>query len=99
MAKDVRTSSRVLDGTAAHMLFEWDEEKSRQTFTRRQFDFAFAARVFADSHRLERIDRRRDYGEERWQTIGEIEGKNLSRCLHATWNCNSDYLGEKSSPQ
>jgi uncharacterized protein len=57
------------------MLFEWDEEKSRQTFARRQFDFAFPARVFADSLRLERIDRRRDYGEERRQTIGEIEGK------------------------
>ena len=53
------------------MLFEWDEEKSRQTFARRQFDFAFAARVFSDPLR----DRRRDYGEERRQTIGEIEGK------------------------
>jgi hypothetical protein len=31
--------------------------------------------VFADERRLERVDRRRDYQEERRQTIGEIAGK------------------------
>ncbi|HEY1615217.1 MAG TPA: BrnT family toxin [Rhizomicrobium sp.] len=75
MAKTVRGPSSALDGNAAHMIFEWDEEKSRTTFDIRQFDFAFAVRVFVDSRRLERIDRRQDYGEERRQTIGEIDGK------------------------
>lgn len=57
------------------MIFEWDDRKSRWTHAERGFDFAHAARVFADPYRLERIDRRRDYGEERHQTIGEVDGK------------------------
>ena len=57
------------------MIFEWDAAKSRQTLERRELDFAYATRVFADPMRLERIDRRHDYGEERRQTIGEIDGK------------------------
>jgi uncharacterized DUF497 family protein len=57
------------------MNFEWDEAKSRQNFERRGFDFAHAARVFDDRRRLERADTRRDYGEERRQTIGAIDDK------------------------
>ena len=57
------------------MIFEWDETKSRLTFSERGFDFAHAALVFSDKRRLERIDRRREYGEERRQTIGEVAGK------------------------
>ena len=57
------------------MIFEWDERKNRLTFAARGFDFAHAARVFADERRLERVDRRHDYGEERRQTIGEVDGR------------------------
>jgi uncharacterized protein len=57
------------------MIFAWDETKSQWTLTERGFDFDYAARVFEDERRLERVDRRRDYGEDRWQTIGEIEGE------------------------
>jgi uncharacterized DUF497 family protein len=76
MANTPRRFIARLDGNAAHMIFEWDEVKSRKTFEHRELDFAYATRVFADSMRLERVDRRRDYdGEERRQTIGEIDGK------------------------
>lgn len=57
------------------MIFEWDESKSQATFAARGFDFAYAVRVFGDPRRLERIDDRKDYGEERRQTIGSIDGK------------------------
>jgi len=57
------------------MIFEWDETKSRLTFQERGFDFAHAALIFADKRRLERLDGRREYGEERRQTIGEVAGK------------------------
>lgn len=57
------------------MIFEWDETKSRRCFAERGFDFAHASLIFADEDRVERMDRRRDYGEERWQTIGEVGGK------------------------
>jgi uncharacterized DUF497 family protein len=57
------------------MIFEWDEAKSQRTLKERGFDFDYAARVFEDERRLERVDRRRDYGEERRQTIGKVERK------------------------
>ena len=57
------------------MDFEWDRAKSDATFDLRGFDFAYSARVFVDEFRLEHEDLRRDYGERRYQTIGEIEGR------------------------
>ena len=57
------------------MQFEWDGVKSDATFERRGFDFAYAAQIFDDPHRIEREDARRDYGEPRWQTLGEIDGR------------------------
>lgn len=55
------------------MQFEWDEEKSEATLALRGFDFAHAALIFDDPCRIEREDVRKDYGEPRWQTIGEID--------------------------
>jgi uncharacterized DUF497 family protein len=57
------------------MQFEWNETKSDATFAARGFDFGYAALVFDDPSRIERLDRRKDYGEPRWQTIGEIDGR------------------------
>lgn len=57
------------------MQFEWDEAKSDATLERRGFDFAYAALLFDDPWRIEREDARQDYGEPRWHTIGEIEGR------------------------
>ena len=57
------------------MQIEWDEAKSEATFVQRGFDFAYAALVFGDPWRIERQDARKDYGEPRWQTMGEIEGR------------------------
>jgi uncharacterized protein len=57
------------------MKFEWDEAKSDATFEQRGFDFAYAAMLFDDRHRIEREDVRQNYDEPRWQTIGEIEGR------------------------
>jgi uncharacterized protein len=54
--------------------FEWDEAKSRKTFEKRGFGFEYAARLFEGTV-LEREDRRRDYGEGRTVSVGEIEGE------------------------
>lgn len=56
------------------MDFEWDSAKSEATLRSRGFDFRFASYVFFDPFRIEREDLRRDYGERRHQTIGEIDG-------------------------
>jgi uncharacterized protein len=53
------------------MLFEWDEAKSRRTFNDRGFGFDYAARIFLGPT-LEKQDERRDYGEVRVQSIGQV---------------------------
>ena len=52
--------------------FEWDPEKSAGNLRKHGLSFEEALRVFADPRALEEIDDR--YEEERWKTIGRIEG-------------------------
>ncbi|WP_216089007.1 BrnT family toxin [Aequoribacter fuscus] len=57
------------------MEFQWDKRKSDKCFIERGFDFAYAAYVFADSDRIVQKDERFNYGEERYEVIGCIEGR------------------------
>ena len=57
------------------MLFEWDNRKAAQNDAKHGVPFEYAVRVFLDPHRLDSEDTRRDYGEERWLTLGRIEGR------------------------
>ncbi len=57
------------------MLFEWDERKAAQNVTKHGVPFEYAVRVFLDPRRLDRLDARRDYSEERRLTLGRIEGR------------------------
>ncbi|WP_028874761.1 BrnT family toxin [Tepidiphilus margaritifer] len=57
------------------MDFEWDEAKSEACFLERGFDFAYATRAFFDPNRLIQADTRYNYGEERYQLMGKIEGR------------------------
>ncbi len=52
------------------MEFEWDETKNMLNKQNHNIDFADAIHVFIDEKRVYREDTRRDYGEERFQTIG-----------------------------
>jgi uncharacterized DUF497 family protein len=54
--------------------FEFDPAKSAKNERERGLPFAAAARLF-DSPRLEWEDKRVDYGEVRYNTLGEIEGR------------------------
>ncbi len=56
------------------MLFEWDDRKAARNVAKHGVPFEYAARVFLDPHRLESEDNR-DYGEQRWLTLGKIEGR------------------------
>ncbi len=49
--------------------FEWDEEKARSNKLKHGIDFEDAKRVFADPCRVNERDDR-EYGEERWKTVG-----------------------------
>jgi uncharacterized DUF497 family protein len=53
--------------------FEWDDAKNRSNVAKHRIHFETAVLVFEDPHALVRLDRVVD-GEERWQTIGMIEG-------------------------
>lgn len=52
------------------MQFEWDERKSQANIKRRGLSFRRAVPVFEDADRIETVDHRQDYGEERLTTIG-----------------------------
>ncbi len=53
--------------------FEWDERKSTQTLLARGFDFNLARKVFSPLYFEEQV-RRANYGEPRYQVIGEVDG-------------------------
>lgn len=56
------------------MRFEWDEAKRRANLRRHGFDFLDAEKVFArETARF--VDRRFDYGETRFLTIGMLNGR------------------------
>lgn len=57
------------------MEFEWDGTKSNGCFAERGFDFAHVIRAFADPNRIVREDHRWDYGERRYQLLGEVDGR------------------------
>lgn len=52
--------------------FEWDEEKSDRCRSERGFSFYFAVKVFKSDTYAEWEDRRREYGEPRFVSIGEV---------------------------
>jgi uncharacterized protein len=52
--------------------FEWDEAKAQLNTEKHGVSFFTAAAIFRNE-RLERIDDREDYGEERWIALGRVE--------------------------
>lgn len=56
------------------MKFEWDEAKRQATFAARGLDFADAENVFA-GFCVTIEDVRKDYGEARHITFGELDGR------------------------
>jgi uncharacterized protein len=57
------------------MLFEWDDRKAAHNVAKHGVPFEYAVRVFLDPRRLDSEDARHDYSEERWLTLGKIEGR------------------------
>jgi uncharacterized DUF497 family protein len=55
--------------------FEWDELKSEACFIKRGFDFAYVIRAFLDPQKVIFQDERFNYGERRYQLLGDIGGR------------------------
>jgi len=53
-------------------MFEWDENKNSGNKEKHSIDFNYAKKIFEDENRIKYRDTRKDYGEERWITIGAI---------------------------
>lgn len=54
------------------MRFTWHEQKRQRTLNQRQLDFAYAEQIFAGpTFTFE--DDRKDYGEQRWVTLGLLQ--------------------------
>lgn len=56
------------------MQFEWDEEKERINISKHGIDFSTAALVFGDNDRIEKYDDLHSAEEDRYITIGSING-------------------------
>ncbi len=63
--------------------FEWDSAKAAANIKKHGVSFEIAQRVFADPHHLSDLDRIVN-GEERWQTIGVVDGIAMLLVAH-TW--------------
>jgi uncharacterized DUF497 family protein len=55
--------------------FEWDPAKAASNLAKHGVPFAYATRVFLDPARLDHVDTRQPYGEERRVTMGTIEDR------------------------
>lgn len=69
------------------MRFEWDENKNKKNIEKHGIDFNDALTIFDDDDRLEAVDIRNNYGEERLQVIGESKPGLLM--VAYTWRNNS----------
>ena len=58
--------------------FEWDDKKAASNLAKHGVSFPLAARIFYDPERLERYDNRKDYGEDRFVTIGLVGNMELA---------------------
>jgi uncharacterized protein len=57
--------------------FEWDDVKAASNLAAHGVSFEAARRVFDDPFAIEYLDDREDYGEERFNIIGIVEGRVL----------------------
>jgi uncharacterized DUF497 family protein len=54
--------------------FVWDEKKAASNLRKHGIEFEVAVRVFRATVQAEWIDDREDYGEERWNVLGFVDG-------------------------
>jgi len=50
--------------------FEWDEIKNKSNLDKHGVDFIQAKQVFEDENKIETLDNRKDYGEQRFKIVG-----------------------------
>ena len=71
--------------------FEWDPNKARSNLKKHGVSFQTATQAFSDPFVVRLYDRTID-GEERWRTIGIVEGHLMLLVVHTTKDDNGDEL-------
>lgn len=69
--------------------FEWDPDKAARNLEKHHVSFEIAVRAFADPFALTEQDRI-EGGEQRWQTLGAVEGYCLLLLAHTIWDEDED---------
>ncbi|MBO1112116.1 BrnT family toxin [Bordetella petrii] len=69
--------------------FEWDAAKAGANLRKHGVSFEVAMRVFADPLALTGLDRV-ERGEQRWQTLGMVDGYLLLLVAHTVLELNAD---------
>ncbi|MDR3297249.1 MAG: BrnT family toxin [Prevotellaceae bacterium] len=64
------------------MDFEWDEHKREANIIKHGIDFFEITAVFEDEYLLTLEDKRKDYGEKRYRTIGMVGDELLIAVIH-----------------
>jgi uncharacterized DUF497 family protein len=57
--------------------FVWDGKKAASNLRKHGIEFEFATRVFKDPAQFEWPEDRTEYGEERWNVVGLVEGEEI----------------------
>lgn len=65
--------------------FTWDPEKARRNLLKHGIAFEDAVRVFLDRHHVSEIESYVE-GEERWRTIGMMNGEIVVLVIHTTFD-------------
>ena len=63
------------------MRFDWDEDKNRSNLTKHKVSFETATAVFDDPQLVSLFDREVD-GEERWHSLGLLDGMIIVLVVH-----------------
>jgi uncharacterized DUF497 family protein len=61
----------------ADSTFEWDDAKAADNYRNHGVTFDQAKRAFADPFAVERLDDRENYGEDRFNILGMVDGRLL----------------------
>ena len=71
------------------MIFEWNEDKNKVNQRKHGIDFDTAKLVFNDPLQISIQDRHKQ-GEERWQTMGNVEGVMILLVAHTIADTKDD---------
>ena len=79
------------------MTFEWDEAKNQANVRKHGVDFKTAKRIF-EGLVVTRVDQRKDYGEDRYITIGRGRARGARGCPYPSGEPHPFDLGSSGVP-